>query len=972
MNEKKLKSLNIKERIKLHITEYSEENYEKWNNTKTLLSNDDKEKMLTMLYSNPQKYYIGIGNFKKSIDKDVINDLVWFDKFNNYIDNLDDYENPTIADMGFAFRFILLEVKEDIDKSIENNKHFIFHKNVINDFIDSFYKQMIEIINKTLIYDMHQYKKIYKLNGSTGERRFSDYLEKRFGSKQSIKEFYKDYPNLVRLMVKRKEYFVQNTLLLISRMNKELKEFLTTMGVTNFHVKNIKNDLGDTHDKGNSVSIIELYDNQKFIYKPKNLEITKSLDEFMFFCNKKFNSDFYITQKLVKKEYCFEEFIEHDSLDSLEDAKSYYFNFGCLLALVYMLNGNDMHHENIIAKGKNPVLIDAETFIQQKVPVNLGEIDATYKCKEKFLDSVMSTAMLPIETLKDRSGDENKGIDISALKSGKEKIPFKILKIININTDAMRYSYETAYTVNENNLPVYQEKEISYQNYKSNIYNGFNYMMNRFVQNKLEIIHYIKIIFKGLYVRHVIRPTQRYKDLLEYSYHPDCMKDAYYRETILQNLWSYPYTKKDFCVYEQYEMMDCDIPQFFLCTDKKSLFSNDKIEIENVFLETPLELIIKKFENLNEEMIKEQLLFIKSSFKDIEPKNYPELHYSNATALDNEKIKNLINNIVNKVIKSLIIDHNSKTVSMIDIKFTNNSWDISVSNDNIYDGLSGVYLLLVAYENTIKDYSYSYLKKYIINTVLHSKIESINSFFGIGSLVYPLLVEYELTGSKQKLELAKNITNKLITRQISSHADWINGSISFVPTLLYLFNITNDKKYYQMALDIEKIVNIENHHYSKSFAHGIEGFNYIQNLLEMPLSNTTCNKKISNMNGWCKGDLGIKLSRLLMRKNENNIICDFDTPNMQNNNTLCHGNMGLIELLIQKEKVSDLDLFDYELRNTIINGLIESNENNDLLGVQKGFFGESLSLFVGISGIAYELMRFIDNSIPNVLMFEFK
>lgn len=61
-------------------------------------------------------------------------------------------------------------------------------------------------------------------------------------------------------------------------------------------------------------------------------------------------------------------------------------------------------------------------------------------------------------------------------------------------------------------------------------------MMNRFVQNKLEIIHYIKIIFKGLYVRHVIRPTQRYKDLLEYSYHPDCMKDAYYRETILQNL----------------------------------------------------------------------------------------------------------------------------------------------------------------------------------------------------------------------------------------------------------------------------------------------------------------------------------------------------------------------------------------------------------------------------------------------------
>ena len=86
----------------------------------------------------------------------------------------------------------------------------------------------------------------------------------------------------------------------------------------------------------------------------------------------------------MKKEYCFEEFIEHDSLDSLEDAKSYYFNFGCLLALVYMLNGNDMHHENIIAKGKNPVLIDAETFIQQKVPVNLGKLMPHINVKKNF------------------------------------------------------------------------------------------------------------------------------------------------------------------------------------------------------------------------------------------------------------------------------------------------------------------------------------------------------------------------------------------------------------------------------------------------------------------------------------------------------------------------------------------------------------------------------------------------------------
>lgn len=967
MKKNYLKSLSIKERIEFNITNFSDENYKTWKSTKSLLSTEDKEKMITILYESFEQFSIGIGTFKKKIDSKFINTLDWFQKFDNYIDNLDDYEKFPNFDMGYAFRFILLEVKKNINTLIEENKYFTFDESIINDFIDSFYNQMIEIINKTIINDLHEFKKISALKGDTGEERFSNYLKIRFGNKQAIKEFYREYPNLIRLMVKRKEYFIYNSNLLISRMNNNLQKFLKELGITNFHVEKIRTNLGDTHDNGNSVTIIELINRKKIIYKPKNLEIAKKIDEFMYFCNTTFNCDFYIPHKLVRKEYCFEEFVEHMPLQSLKDAEAYYFNFGCMLALVHMLNGNDMHHENIIAQGKHPTLIDAETFIQQNVPVNLGEIDATYKCKEKFLDSVLSTAMLPLETLKDRSDNKNKGIEISALKSGKEKIPFKILKIINANTDSMRYSYENAYTVNENNVPLYQEEEISYKNYKSNIYIGFSYLMKKFLENKSIVTDYIKYLFSDLYVRHVIRPTQRYKDLLEYSYHPDCMKDAYYQEVILQNLWSYPYTNKEFCMYEQEEMKNCDIPQFFLHTNKRSLFTNEKIEIKNIFSQTPLELVLEKFNQLNENTIKEQILFIKSSFKDIYPKNYPVLQHHNTQEFNIGTTKNLIDHIVLKVTNSLVVDHNSQTVSMIDIKFTNNSWDISVSNDNLYDGLSGIYLLLTAYESLTKKSDFASLKDYIINTVNKSKIKNINPFFGIGSLIYPLLVEYELTNNKQKLKLAKELTHQLIDQNISKNADWINGSISFIPILLYLYDVTKDMNYYKKAVEIEEAVNPEDYHYNNSFAHGIEGLNYIQNLLDVSYSPKLSNKNVSEMNGWCKGDVGVSLAYALMKKTKS-----FHIPDVQNNNTLCHGNMGLIELIIQKKKTNDINIFDAQLLNKIINGLTENHKKNNLLGVQEGFSEDSLSLFVGISGIAYELIRLLDNRIPNVLVLEIK
>ncbi|CAM5724428.1 hypothetical protein SANTM175S_04328 [Streptomyces antimycoticus] len=50
------------------------------------------------------------------------------------------------------------------------------------------------------------------------------------------------------------------------------------------------------------------------------------------------------------------------------DAAGFYWRTGALLALVHALRGTDFHHENIIAAGEHPVLVDLEALLHPTAP----------------------------------------------------------------------------------------------------------------------------------------------------------------------------------------------------------------------------------------------------------------------------------------------------------------------------------------------------------------------------------------------------------------------------------------------------------------------------------------------------------------------------------------------------------------------------------------------------------------------------
>lgn len=92
------------------------------------------------------------------------------------------------------------------------------------------------------------------------------------------------------------------------------------------------------------------------------------------------------------------KFVEHIELKDEYKIKEFYYNYGKLLFIAYILGMNDLHYENLIACGKYPVITDVETIFSSYLFFETHEFNynAQYKAVRKLLYGIMATGMVPI------------------------------------------------------------------------------------------------------------------------------------------------------------------------------------------------------------------------------------------------------------------------------------------------------------------------------------------------------------------------------------------------------------------------------------------------------------------------------------------------------------------------------------------------------------------------------------------------
>ena len=145
---------------------------------------------------------------------------------------------------------------------------------------------------------------------------------------------------------------------LFIRLEDKYSDISTTLlnGLPFTEISKIETDSGDMHNHGRCTMIIQT-DVGSFVYKPHDLSIDAKISEMY----SRFFSDISRVPLLVLGDhYGFVEYIENKPATTVEQANKYFYNLGGLTAIIDVLGSSDLHHNNVIASSIYPIIIDYE------------------------------------------------------------------------------------------------------------------------------------------------------------------------------------------------------------------------------------------------------------------------------------------------------------------------------------------------------------------------------------------------------------------------------------------------------------------------------------------------------------------------------------------------------------------------------------------------------------------------------------
>lgn len=767
-------------------------------------------------------FYQGQDNEINEIMLRYIEKQEWFKFFEKSVINFDELEEiedeyyESKYNIQYAICFFVLQARKEIEDHIKSLNNIIVNKNVVSKMLNQLSNNCLQVFSKTVIYEFHLNKEKY--SDEHNKKKLNQYIRDNFVNTEKLLQFYIKYPVLLRrLSVK-----VLNIVNYYKEMLTNLDNSYTKM-YENFIDSNILTDIscdmGDTHEGGKFVVKVN-FESNCIIYKPRNLYITKGYYEFINWLNTK--SDLYklpTVKTIWEDEYTIESCITYETAETENQIKRFYIRVGYYIGILYLFNGNDIHYENIIAHKEYPYIIDLETLFAHSSEQLICKNTSIEKIVRSINQSVKGSCLLPSYMFRT---NKDKGVDIGGLSGKRAEIPGKRLVLSNFNSDNIRFEMQSAYLEDTSNIPMLNGERVDYKKYIKFILMGFNEFMN-FIKNEKDEVKIQIDKFKNIRTRQVLRATNNYGYLLQFSSHPSYTQNMICFERMIDYVWNHPYTNKEIVSCEFEELIDDDIPVFYCLAGEKSVFSGKGKIINNLYEENSIDTVNRRIDCLSDEEIKVQTTFIKEALGIIEN----EIEEEKNKLIDIIKFKKecgeenegLTLELINKTYKNIFSILDSQAVygendinwiQMVDDGFSGKI--ISYNNSNLYDGLSGI-LLYLYYKWVIDgDDKCGEMAKKVVSALnniqgVEGKRNNIDAMFGLFSVIYPVHLYLNNCLDNEAIALYDSIISwcEITLDNIESRDIEVSGLASLIIVFSNLYEETGDYKYYKLA---KKVVNI--------------------------------------------------------------------------------------------------------------------------------------------------------------------
>ncbi|MGW8782222.1 type 2 lanthipeptide synthetase LanM family protein [Streptomyces sp. NPDC055796] len=431
---------------------------------------------------------------------------------------------------------------------------------------------------RTLVRELHRARTEGLLAGETPRERFADFLA-RLGTRQGLAELFTRHPVLARMLGQACGHAASATAELFERFAADRPQIVAGLlnGADPGALVRVDLGRGDVHQGNRSVALLRFADGSTVVYKPRPLDQHVLLDQAVGWANAKVAGLGLRTPRSVRGEgYGWLEFIEHGWCASPTELDRFYRRQGALLALLYAVDGVDMHYENVIACGDQPVLVDAETLLHAGLPaaVTCGSDPAA----DALAASVYRTCLLPSLLI-----GENGAMDISALGGGDGgSYPSDGLRWEAAGTDGMRLLRAPVATEAGQNRPGPQGRTAGHADHRAALLEGFRAGYDAITEHRAELLGSggagagagagagddggLLARWATSPGRLIARSTRLYTTLLDESTHPDLLGDALTRDTVLAVLWTeseHDAARQRLIEDEIADLWSGDVPLFF-------------------------------------------------------------------------------------------------------------------------------------------------------------------------------------------------------------------------------------------------------------------------------------------------------------------------------------------------------------------------------------------------------------------------
>ena len=373
------------------------------------------------------------------------------------------------------------------------------------------------------------------------------------------------YPVLDTILKRIVNNYLKHIQNIFSNFSKDFTVIATTFSIKeNVSIKDIDTSLGDGHS-GESTASVTLSNGTKLIYKPRNVDSANSYNLFIDWINFKLETNLKTIKCISNENYGWLEFVTYEAANTPEELQEYHYKAGILLAVTFILGSKDCHFENIIASGKNPVIIDHETIIQ---PVISNQSIRTWDEQHKIPPLSVLESILIVNP------DTGVPLDYAGYGvNGNIEAMDMEKKVINPNTiDSKRDTRFVFRELVKENIPLFNENYVFANDYGHYFIKGFSTTYDMFMTSREELksCNSPILLFENQKIRYVWRPTFIYFKILKYMRGATFMSSFEAYNSKLYELMSKAYQKdksKDFrfiLEYEMKQMKNGDIPFFNL------------------------------------------------------------------------------------------------------------------------------------------------------------------------------------------------------------------------------------------------------------------------------------------------------------------------------------------------------------------------------------------------------------------------